>query len=184
MQPNFMYCACDNKNCGAVRDIYMNNDNCGAVCDSNFNNSACYGEASMKYAQCILEFIYEEYRDHLLYMKICERCRCMENRRIFRSIADDELRHSNLFVSAYFLITGKRFCPAKTCNAQSSSDKTLAELLRELYFKEICGAQQYANYAKSVDDECLRQLLMEISEDEKEHAAIIMDMIRRLCACD
>lgn len=170
-QPNYMYCACDDQNCGAV-------------CDSCMNDAECYSKASMKYASCILEFIYEEYSDYRYYMKMCEKCRCMENKRIFKAMAEDELRHSNLFVSAYFLITGKRFCPAKNCNTECSCGKSLAESLRERYFEELCGSQQYANYAKGVDDDCLKQLLMEASEDEKEHSMMIMDMIKRICACD
>lgn len=174
MQPNYMCCAGDNNNSCMVCNNCMNDP----------DDPVCYGEGSMKYAPNLLEFIYAEYSDYRYYMNMYEKCRCMEKKRIFKAIADDEFRHSNLFMSAYFLITGKRFSPSTNHRAENTCRESLPECLRERYFEELGGSQEYANFAKDVDDDCLKQLLMEISEDEKEHSMMIMDIITKICACD
>lgn len=153
------------------------------MCNSCMTDAECYGEKSKKYADCILEFIYEEYSDYRYYSALARTCTHPNARCIFKTLAEDELRHSNMFVSAYFLITGRRFCPARNCSCSCENDDSFAETLRMRYFEELCGSQKYAEFAKTVDDKCLKEILLEASEDEKEHSKRIRDIITDYCSC-
>lgn len=156
---------------------------CDLLADSCINPE-CFGSSSQQYADCLLEFIYDEYVGCQSYCALANRVPSSYARRVFRCLAESERRHSNRFVTAYFLITGKRFCPARNdFDATVSTSQSYCETLRQLYFEESCDAAKYRTFAGKVTDPCLKKLALELAEDEKRHAQQIMDLIRRICTC-
>lgn len=147
-------------------------------------NPECFGSSSLQYADCLLGFIYDEHVDCQSYCALAYRAPNSCARRVFRCLAECEKRHSNRFVTAYFLITGKRFCPARNdFDVTVSTSQSYCEMLRQLYFEESCDAAKYQAFASKVTDPCLRDLALEIAEDEKRHAQQIMSLIRKICTC-
>lgn len=146
-------------------------------------NPECYGSKSMQYADCLLEFIYDEFTDCQSYSALACRAPNSCARRIFRCLAESEMRHSNRFVTAYFLITGRRYCPARNDFDLSVSTQSYCQTLRQLYFEESCDAAKYQTFASKVTDPCLKELALELADDEKHHAEQIMMLIQKLCTC-
>lgn len=140
----------------------------------------CYGKSSEKYLQQLLEFINDEYRDYLYYNVLARKAPSGNARRVFRNIARDELAHARKFAAAYFLISGKRYMPTQATVEPVNVPSTYNQALRDRYLAEISDARKYRDFANAVDDSCLKALALRISEDEQQHAQLILEIIQTM----
>jgi rubrerythrin len=138
----------------------------------------CYGKQTEKYAPQIKEFIVDEYRDSLYYNILSQKSPSQSTKRIFSNISKDELRHSKKWGAAYFLITGERYIPMRAHIQPIVVPSSYSQALRERYIAESSDVIKYRNFAASVNDLCLKKLATDISEDEQQHANLILDIIQ------
>lgn len=139
----------------------------------------CYGKSSEIYLNQLTEFINDEYGDYLFYTAMANKAPTQNARRIFRSMARTELSHSKNFGAAYFLISGKRYTPAR---AQAGSVQIPAydQALRQRFMAETRDAAKYMAFANSTNDRCLKKLAMDTSADERQHAQHILELIQTM----
>ena len=138
----------------------------------------CFSRESQSYAGRLMEYINDEYKDHLTYTALVRRAPTAAARTIFRNLAADELRHARQFASAYFLITGKRYFPDRRTVATPSMPP-YSQALRDRYIAESRDAVKYRQFAREATDRCLRRMAIETSNDERNHAQQILTLIQQ-----
>ena len=138
----------------------------------------CFSRESQAYAGRLMEYINDEYRDHLTYTTLTRRAPTSAARNIFRNLAADELRHARQFASAYFLITGKRYFPDRR-TVTAPPMPPYSQALRERYIAESRDAVKYRQFARETADRCLRRMAIDTSNDELHHAQQILSLIQR-----
>lgn len=138
----------------------------------------CFGRDARMYAERMMEYINDEYKDHLTYLALARRAPSAQARTILRNIAADEMRHARRWAAAYFLITGKRYFPERG-SMEAAPIASYSQALRERYLAESQGAVQYRRFARETNDRCLRRLATEASNDERQHAQHILELIQR-----
>jgi rubrerythrin len=142
--------------------------------------SDCFGNSSNQYADRLMEFINDEYSDHLYYLMLARRSPTAYARRLFNGIAADELRHSKRYAAAYFLITGKRYFPTRNSIEPVVVPPSYIQALRQRYLAESRDAVKYRMFAQQTRDRCLTRIALATSEDEKRHAQNIMELIQSM----
>jgi rubrerythrin len=140
----------------------------------------CYGKESEKYAPQIKQFINSEYRDSLYYNILSQKSQKVSAKRVFSNISRDELRHSKKWDTAYFLITGERYIPSRANIEPVVVPTSYSQALRQRYIDESSDVLKYRNFAASVDDRCLKKLATDISDDELQHANLILDIMQSM----
>jgi rubrerythrin len=141
----------------------------------------CYGRESEKYAPQIKQFINGEYRDSLYYNILSRKSPTAKAKRIFSNISRDELHHSKKWRTAYFLITGERYIPSRANIEPIVVPSLYSKALRERYIDESADIIKYRNFAASVDNDiCLKKLATDISDDEFQHANLILDIMHNM----
>jgi len=156
----------------------MNEDMKNFLAEGYLMGPDCFGTASQIYAQQLMEYINDEYRDYLYYTILSKRSISANARRIFRNIAADELKHSRRFASAYFLITGKRYLPTRSTVNPIIVPASYNQALRDRYIAESKDAVKYRQFASSTTDRCLKRMAMDTSNDERSHAHEILALIQ------
>jgi len=137
----------------------------------------CYGKQSERYAPQIKEFIIHEYRDSLYYNILSRKSPTQNAKRIFSNNSRDELRHSKKWGTAYFLITGERYIPMRANIKPIVVPPSYSQALREAYIAESSDVIKYRNFAASVNDPCLKKLAIDSSDDEQQHANLILKIM-------
>jgi rubrerythrin len=141
----------------------------------------CYGKQSEKYAPQIKQFINSEYRDYLYYNILSQKSPKASAKRILSNISADEFRHSKKWGTAYFLITGERYIPSRANIEPVVVPTSYAQALRQRYLDETSDVLKYKNFAASVyNDQCLKKLATDISDDELQHANLILDIMHSM----
>lgn len=140
----------------------------------------CFDKDSQTYAKQLLEYINDEFHDHIYYMILSKRAPTQTARRMFRDMAEDELRHARQWAAAYFLITGKRYFPTRNSIGPVNVPSNYLAALRERYIEEGKSALEYRRFASAVSDKCLRRMALETSDDERRHAQEIMRLIQHM----
>jgi rubrerythrin len=140
----------------------------------------CFGSNSTQYADRLMEFINDEYSDHLYYQTLSRRSTTSGARKLFKSISADELSHSKRFAAAYFLITGKRYFPTRTSIEPVVVPPSYIQALRDRYLAESRDAVKYHVFAQQTSDRCLNRITEATSNDEKRHAQDILELIQRM----
>lgn len=140
----------------------------------------CFDKDSQTYAKQLLEYINDEFHDHIYYMILSKRAPTQTARRVFRDMAEDELRHARQWAAAYFLITGKRYFPTRNSIGPVNVPSNYLSALRERYIEEGKSALEYRRFASAVSDKCLRRMALETSDDERRHAQEIMRLIQHM----
>lgn len=150
------------------------------MADGYIMGSDCFGNGSKQYADRLMEFINDEFSDHLYYTILSGRSKTAYARRLFKEIAADELRHSKRYAAAYFLITGKRYFPNRNSIEPVVVPQSYIQALRERYLAESRDAVKYRMFAQQIRDRCLKKIALATSEDEKRHAQNIMELIQTM----
>ena len=135
----------------------------------------CMGTAALESLEVLQGFIREELADRRTYLFLARRAPTAEARQMFRAIASDEGRHARRLLTAVYLITGERYCPA-ICYPPLRCDGYCAAL-RERYHEEVCGGFNYRRASQETLDPCLQQLLLAFSQDEYRHANAMLCLL-------
>lgn len=137
----------------------------------------CFGRDARIYAEKLMEYINDEYRDYITYLALARKAPSARARTILRSIARDEMRHARRWAAAYFLITGKTYFPQRG-SMEAPPIASYSQALRERYLAESQDAVKYRQFARETTDRCLRRIAMETSDDERQHAQHILELIQ------
>ena len=148
------------------------------LAEGNIMGKDCFGSNSKQYADRLMEFINDEFRDSMYYNILARRSQNSGTRRMFKRIAADELRHSRRFAAAYFLITGKQYYPTRNTVEPVNVPQSFIQALRERYLAESRDVVKYRMFAQQSVDRCLRQMALMTSDDERRHAESIMELIQ------
>jgi rubrerythrin len=140
----------------------------------------CFGSDSQRYANLLMEYINDEYRDYMYYTTLSRRAPTASGRRVFRNISGDEMKHARRWASAYFLITGKRYFPTRTTVEPVNVPSNYSQALRERYMAESRDAVKYRQFAASTTDRCLKRMATDTSDDERQHAQDILTLIQNM----
>jgi rubrerythrin len=127
-----------------------------------------------------MEFINDEFSDHLYYMILSRKSPTPNSKMLFKNIAADELRHAKRYAAAYFLITGKRYFPTSDSIEPVVVPPSYIQALRQRYLAESRDAVKYRMFAQQANDRCLKKIALATSEDEKQHARSIMELIQSM----
>ncbi|MPM15076.1 hypothetical protein SDC9_61442 [bioreactor metagenome] len=130
---------------------------------------SCLGEESEVYAEQLQGFICDELRDYRCYQALARRSDAF-SARVLSGLAADEHRHAKRLAAAYFLITGIRYWPE---HLPIPPVRNYYTALRQRFAGEQQGAAEYSAAAEQVNDTCLRDLYLELAEDEARHAQMI-----------
>ncbi len=123
----------------------------------------------------ILAFIADEYADARYYHRMAQRYQACSP--VFSTIGAEELRHAKRLSTLLFLRAGIRI-PAskKQCPIQLPD---YCDALRIRILAEQEGAVAYQAAGEQAPDETLRQLYIELAEDEREHARTLQTLLER-----
>jgi rubrerythrin len=138
----------------------------------------CFGSDAQQYANVLMEYINDEYRDYLYYNMLARRATTNNARRVFRSIAQDELKHAHRWAAAYFLITGKKYFPTRRTVELVTLPSNYSLALRDRYLAESRDAVKYRQFAASTTDRCLKRMATDTSDDERQHAQDLLGLIQ------
>lgn len=158
----------------------MDDDMRRFISDGYIMGKNCFGSDSTIYADRLMEFINDEFSDHLYYEQLSRRAATQSARRMFKRFSQDELRHSRRFAAAYFLITGKRYFPVRSTVEPVVVPPVFIQALRQRYLAESRDAVKYRTFAQQTSDLCLKRMAMETSEDERRHAQEIMELLQSM----
>jgi rubrerythrin len=140
----------------------------------------CFGSDSQRYESQLKEYINDEFRDNMYYMILSRRAPTNNARRIFRTIAADEMKHARRWAAAYFLITGKRYFPTRATVEPVTVPSNYNMALRDRYMAESRDAVKYRQFAASTSDRCLKRMATDTSDDERQHAQDILALIQNM----
>lgn len=140
----------------------------------------CFGRDSQAYGNQLLEYINDEYHDYLYYTALTRRAPTAGGRRLFRNIANDEMKHARRWAAAYFLITGKRYFPTRADVPPVTVPANFNTALRDRYMAESRDAIKYRQFASQTSDLCLKRMAIDTSDDERQHAQDILRLIQNM----
>ena len=137
----------------------------------------CLGPASAVHGAELQEFILEELRDHRTYQALAQRAPG-RSRQTLAGIAADEMRHAKRLSAAYFLISGVRYWPLE--RAVCRSEGGWLNSLRCRFLEEQKGEAVYRAAAGRTGDPCLRELYLELAEDENSHGWLLRGVLEAM----
>ncbi|MDD4510705.1 MAG: ferritin-like domain-containing protein [Oscillospiraceae bacterium] len=123
----------------------------------------------------ILAFIADEYADARYYHRMAQRYQACSP--VFSTIGAEELRHAKRLSTLLFLRAGIRIPASKKQHPKQLPDYCDALRIRILAEQE--GAVAYQAAGEQAPDETLRQLYIELAEDEREHARTLQTLLER-----
>ena len=141
------------------------------------DNRCCMISMADEDLQALTNFIEDELSDQRYYQAFARQAPGWA-RRTLMDFAATEGGHAKRLMAVYFLITGICYTPSVSC--EKIWIGPWCNALRERYHMETCGGQNYIQAAQSTNDPCLTKVLMELSEEEYGHAAVILEMLQRL----
>lgn len=137
----------------------------------------CLGPSSAEHGEELQRFIESELADARTYAALSRRSRG-QAARTFASISRDELRHAKRLSAAYFLISGVRYFPLERSAAQLEG--AYMSTLRSRFLGEQQGEAAYRAAAGRTEDPCLRELYLELAEDENSHGWLVRAVLEEL----
>ena len=135
----------------------------------------CLGPASARYGEALQQFIQEELGDAATYRALARRGRSGSR---FAALAAQERRHAKRLSAAYFLISGVRYFPDE--QALPRLEGTYLGTLRARFQAEQRGEAAYRMAAESCQDPCLRELYLELAEEELHHSRVLREILEAL----
>jgi len=139
------------------------------------DKNACFGPETAKVGDVLKEYIKDEIEDAQYYRILAFRAKSRREREIFAAASKDETRHAKKLSTAYFIATGKRYWPKSDLPDLRVPPLRLA--LRERFAEERAAAAKYEAAAKKTADRCLKEMLEDISLDERRHASEMIKML-------
>lgn len=90
-----------------------------------------------------------------------------------KQLARDERGHLRALQTEYFLLTGERYIPPKTCPLPRGGLRAL----RAAYCDELSAVLAYRKAADAANDEALAGIYRKNASDEERHAGILREII-------
>lgn len=134
----------------------------------------CLGPGSAVHGSELQAFILEELRDHHTYQALARRTQGQAGRTL-AGIAADERRHAKRLSAAYFLISGVRYWPIE--RAAGRNEGGYLNSLRSRFLGEQKGERAYRTAAEGTQDPCLKELYLELAEEENAHAWLLRGVL-------
>ena len=138
----------------------------------------CLGPGSAQHGPELQAFVLDELGDCRTYQAIARRAQGTAAARTLATIAADEKRHAKRLSTAYFLISGVRYWPEERAGAQLEG--AYLATLRSRFLGEQKGEAAYRAAAERTEDPCLKELYIELAEDENSHAWLLRGILEQL----
>ena len=136
----------------------------------------CLGEDSAIYGEQMQAFICDEVTDWKLYLALA-RLADPSGAAVLADIAADKHRHAKRLSAAYFLVSGVRFRPQRMSAPYIDS---YPGMLRRRFFSEQQAEAAYLTAADQTRDPCLRELYLELANDNARHSLMIRSILEML----
>ena len=137
----------------------------------------CLGPSSAGAGARLREMIEGEMEDERLYLSLARRAGGAAGRAL-GALAGEERRHIRRLGTAYFLITGERCQPRGQGGGRPRTG--VMEGLREQFIQEQRESRAYRLAAAECADPCLKELYLELAEDETLHARLIRNLLEQM----
>lgn len=138
---------------------------------------ACLGPGSSVYGAELQRFVAQELQNCRCYMALAHRC-SGRVRQTLMGIAQDEKRHAKRLSTAYFLISGVEYWPEQPGGMAAAGP--LPACLRARFAEEQMGEAAYCAAAERTCDPCLKELYLELANDENAHGWILRGLLERM----
>ena len=112
---------------------------------------------------------------HRAYM-VHARCAGGSVGRTLMQMASEDGRHACRLKSLYYLLTGECWEPERGCGCAGET-MSLCRFLRQRYQMEMTAADRYEDWADAMEDPCMADLLRQLAEDDRCHAATVMRLL-------
>lgn len=139
------------------------------------NDVPCLGAASAIHGAQLQEFILHEQMDARAYQVLARQAPTPSAARILSTMSADERRHAKRLSTAYFLISGVRYLPEE--RAGVARNLPYPALLRRHFVGEQRGEAAYRAAAAATEDSCLREMYLELAQDENSHAWLLRGIL-------
>ncbi len=139
-------------------------------------NPCCMGTEAAEMLEVLTGFIEEELADRRYFLALSRQAPSWARQRL-RDIGEADGAHARRLLAVYYLITGKCYRPAISCERIYIGRWCPA--LRERYHAEACNGFNYARAADGTTDPCLAGMLNELSAEAYRHAEVLLAMLER-----
>ena len=96
-----------------------------------------------------------------------------------RRLAAEEGGHARRLMGVHYLITGQNYSAAVPLPANIPCTGSWREVLRLRYHEESCSGLNYRRASEETADECLSEILLELSHDEYRHARQLLCLLEK-----
>ena len=118
-------------------------------------------------------------QERILYRIYLRCCRCTGDlfaRRVMQKLAQEALHRARQMMSAYYILTGS--CPPKP-PAGEEEKPAWCECLRQLYQREMQGAERCRTAAGQEKESHLRECYEDLAREKGERAAELLSLLER-----
>ena len=98
---------------------------------------------------------------------------------LMRRLAAEEGGHARRLMGVHYLITGQNYSAAVPLPANIPCTGSWREVLRLRYHEESCSGLNYRRASDETTDECLSEILLELSHDEYRHARQLLCLLEK-----
>ena len=121
----------------------------------------------------MVTFLMDEHADVQYYQKMARQYPARNT--VFSNLAAEEMHHAKRLAAALFLRGGIRIPPSQKQRLFSLPE--YCDVLRIRILAEQKGEAAYRAAAQTAPDEALRQLYIELAEDERRHGQILHKLL-------
>lgn len=139
----------------------------------------CMGTAAQEDIDVIRGFIEEELSDRRSYLACAASAPTPAARQLMRRLAAEEGGHARRLMGVHYLITGQNYSAAVPLPANIPCTGSWREVLRLRYHEESCSGLNYRRASEESTDECLSEILLELSHDEYRHARQLLCLLEK-----
>ena len=139
----------------------------------------CMGTAAQEDIDVIRGFIEEELSDRRSYLACATSAPTPAARQLMRRLAAEEGGHARRLMGVQYLITGQNYSAAVPLPANIPCTGSWREVLRLRYHEESCSGLNYRRASEETTDECLSEILLELSHDEYRHARQLLCLLEK-----
>lgn len=139
----------------------------------------CMGTAAQEDIDVIRGFIEEELSDRRSYLACATSAPTPAARQLMRRLAAEEGGHARRLMGVHYLITGQNYSAAVPLPANIPCTGSWREVLRLRYHEESCSGLNYRRASEETTDECLSEILLELSHDEYRHARQLLCLLEK-----
>ena len=139
----------------------------------------CMGTAAQEDIDVIRGFIEEELSDRRSYLACAASAPTPAARQLMRRLAAEEGGHARRLMGVHYLITGQNYSAAVPLPANIPCTGSWREVLRLRYHEESCSGLNYRRASEETTDECLSEILLELSHDEYRHTRQLLCLLEK-----